>query len=136
MHNMSYDSHFFIRGFQKAYTRYVDDDSGSGSVRYEDVKLIPLNSEKSLQVQIGNVLFLDSFQFLSASLDTLVATLAKSGKEKYRHTNRYTTMYVGERDYLLQKGVFCYNYMTDHSKFDDIAKRQILQPPERPVDFR
>ena len=119
MHNMSYDSHFFIRGFQKAYTQYVDDDGdgGSGSIRYDDVKLIPLNSEKSLQVQIGNVLFLDSFQFLSASLDTLVATLAKSGKEKFRHTTRY----VGERDYLFQKGVFCYNYMTDRSKFDDIA---------------
>jgi len=57
MHNMSYDSHFFIRGFQKAYTQYVDDDGGSGSVIYEDVKLVPLNSEKSLQVQIGNVLF-------------------------------------------------------------------------------
>ena len=52
-------------------------------MKYGDVKLIPLNSEKSLQVQIGNVVFLDSYQFLSTSLDALVASLAKSGKETF-----------------------------------------------------
>ena len=86
-------------------------------MKYGDVKVIPLNSEKSLQVQIGNAVFLYSYQFLSTSLDALVASLAKSGKENFRHT----TKFVGEQDYLFQKGVFCYNYMTDRSKFDDTA---------------
>ena len=84
-------------------------------MKYGDVKLITLNSEKNLQVQIGNVVFLDSYQFLSTSLDALVASLAKSGKENFRHT----TKFVGDQDYLFQKVFFCYNYMTDRSMFGD-----------------
>jgi len=84
-------------------------------MKYDDVKVIPLNGEKCLQVQIGNLLFLDSYQFLSSSLDSLVSTLLKFGKENFHHTARY----LGNYDFLFQKGVFCYNYLTDRSKFAD-----------------
>ena len=108
----SYDVHFFIKGFQKQYTKY---DGKNAQMKYDDVKVIPLNGEKCLQVQIGNLLFLDSYQFLSSSLDSLVSTLLKSGKEHFHHTARY----LGNYDFLFQKGVFCYNYLTDRSKFAD-----------------
>jgi len=43
------------------YTQY---QLQNGKVRYADIKIIPLNSEKNLHIRIGNVLFLDSFQFI------------------------------------------------------------------------
>ena len=41
----------------------------------EDIVVLPTTSEKFISFQIGNLRFLDSLQFLSASLDTLVQTL-------------------------------------------------------------
>ena len=38
----------------------------------EDIVVIPTSSEKFISFQIGNLRFLDSLQFLSASLNTLV----------------------------------------------------------------
>ena len=52
-----------------------------------------------MQFQIKNVVFADSFQFLSASLDTLVATLRKSGKENFVET----TKYMGDDDIVFEK---------------------------------
>ena len=79
--------------------------------------MLPINSEKNLQLQIDNILFLDSFQFLSSSLDTLVATLAKSGKHNFRHISRF----LGDDDFLFQKIVFCYGHMTNRTKFEETA---------------
>ena len=52
----------------------------------EDIEVIPTTSEKFLSFQIGNLHFLDSLQFLSASLDTLVQTLIKDGTQKFPNT--------------------------------------------------
>ena len=52
-----------------------------------------------MQFQIKNVVFADLFQFLSAYLDTLVATLRKSGKENFVET----TKYMGDDDIVFQK---------------------------------
>jgi len=78
-------------------------------------KVIPLNGERFLQFQIGNIKFLDSFQFLSTSLENLVALLLKSGKENFHHTIKH----LGDTEFTFEKGVFCYSYMTDRSKFDE-----------------
>jgi len=91
--NSSCDSHLLLQGFHRKYAEYR---LQNGKVRYADIKTIPLNSEKNLQIQIGNVLFLDSFQFMAASLDTLVGTLRKSGKDQFVHTSRY----MGMEDFL------------------------------------
>jgi len=70
-------------------SEYAEYRLQSGQVRHADIKIIPLNSEKYLQIQIGNLLFLDSLQFMAASLDTLVGTLRKSGTDHFVHTSRY-----------------------------------------------
>jgi len=76
-HNLaSYDSAFILKNFDK---KYVERVNANGTMSFDDVKAIFINSEKTMQFQIKNVVFADSFQFLSASLDTLVATLRKSG---------------------------------------------------------
>jgi len=66
---------------------------------YEDIKVIPLNGERFLQFQIGNVKFLDSFLFLNESLEYLVSLLFKSGKENFHNT----TKYLGDHDHVLQR---------------------------------
>ena len=55
----------------------------------EDIVVIPTSSEKFISFQIGNLRFLDSLQFLSASLDTLVQTLIKDGTQKFPNTKRH-----------------------------------------------
>ena len=47
------------------------------------IDVIPTTSEIFLNFQIGNLRFLDSLQFLTASLDTLVQSLAADGRDKF-----------------------------------------------------
>jgi len=84
-------------------------------INYEDIKFIPLNSEKFITFQIGNLRFLDSYQFLSTSLEELVSLLLKSGKENFVETVKY----LGDHDLVFAKGVYPYTYMTDRSKLDE-----------------
>ena len=52
-----YDSHFLIQEIGKFYRR---------------ISVIPNNTERFLSFSVGNVVFKDSLQFLSCSLDGLV----------------------------------------------------------------
>ena len=114
IHNLkNYDSHFVIKFFQKRYTEKTTNKGHK--VTYDDVKVIPLNGERFLQFQIANLKFIDSFQFLSASLEHLVELLLKAGKHNFQHTIKY----LGDHDHVFAKGVFPYSYFTDRSKFDE-----------------
>jgi len=111
-HNLkNYDSHFIIKHFQKQYAKKVT----KGQKIYDDVQIIPLNGERFLQFQIGNIKFLDSFQFLSASLEHLVTLLLKSGKQNFRHTVKF----LGDTPFTFAKGVYMHSYMTDRGKYDE-----------------
>ena len=115
MHNLGgYDGHFLLRHFSRKYTQYTTKD---GTVEYADVQVIPLNSEKNLQIRIGNIVFVDSIQFLSTSLDTLVKIMRKSGNEGFVHTSKH----FGQSEIFYQKGSFPYEYFTDESKFDETS---------------
>ena len=98
-HNLkSYDSRFVIKHFKKQYTarpktktddndktdNHIDidaddtaDDDEEIQMAYSDIRVTPLNSEKYLTFQVGNLRFIDSFQFLSTSLENLVSLLLK-----------------------------------------------------------
>ena len=109
-------------------------------INYEDIKVIPLNSEKFVTFQIGNLRFLDSYQFLSTSLEELVSLLLKSGKQNFVETIKrrpcsdfmdmlrrlisrriIIIKHLGDHDLVFAKGVYPYAvaYMTDRSKFDE-----------------
>ena len=105
----NYDAHFIIKNFENLY---VEKQSKHGKINYEDIKVIPLNF---ITFQIDNLRFLDSYQFLSTSLEKLVSLLLKSGKENFGET----TKYLGNHDLVFAKGVYPYAYMTDRSKFDE-----------------
>jgi len=136
-HNLrSYDSHFVIKHFKKQYTARpktttdhdenihndididVDetaDDSEEIQMSYGDIRVTPLNGEKYLSFRVGNLRFIDSFQFLSTSLENLVSLLLKSGRDKFAHTIKH----LGNHDSVFAKGVYPYSYMTGPEKFGE-----------------
>ena len=73
-----------------------------------DIQVIPTTSKKYIYFQIGSLRFLDSLQFLNASLDSLVQSLAKDGVDKFQHTERH---FPGS-DLVFQKGTYCYDIWT------------------------
>jgi len=74
-----------------------------------------LNCDKTLQFQIKNVVFTDSFHFLAASLDTLVSTLKRADKQKFVQT----TKYLGDDDLVFEKGHFPYAYFDSLKRLDE-----------------
>ena len=81
-HNLrGYDSHFIIQEIgeiikKHKYTEIGKD--GKEKVKQMNINVIPNNMEKYLAIMLGNHLkFIDSFQFMSSSLDKLVSNLPK-----------------------------------------------------------
>ena len=119
-HNLkNYDAHFIIKSFER---KYVEKHGKDNKITYEDIKVIPLNSEKFITFQIGNLRFLDSYQFLSTSLEELVSLLFKSGKENFVETIKY----MGDHDLVFAKGVYPYTYMSSPQNFEE----RVLPPIE------
>lgn len=86
--------------------------------KYKDKKItcIPNNMEKYISFSVGNLRFLDSFQFMSESLGTLVDNLAADGLT-YFHQFRNQFQSEDIAKLLLRKNVYCYDYVDSHDKF-------------------
>lgn len=104
-HNLkNYDGHLIIKGLNDR--------------NFTNIRMIAQNFEKYLTFQISHLKFLDSFNFLTSSLDGLSSNLAKEGKDKFKHTLKGVTNET-QQDLLLKKGVYPYEYITDESKFQE-----------------
>ena len=105
IHNLkNYDSHLIMQAI--------------GKVGKEKVTCIPTNMEKYVSFSLGNHLtFIDSYQFLSSSLQSLVNNLASEGVEKFDLLTSYITNI--EPHLLLRKQVYPYEYMNCWSKFKE-----------------
>ena len=68
-----------------------------------------------MMFQVANLRFLDSFQFMSTSLENLVSLLLKSRREYFPNTIRY----LADDDLVFAKGIYLYSYVTSHKKFED-----------------
>lgn len=107
LHNFrGYDSHLIVPAFTK--------------FKGVDLRVIGQGLEKYLSLTFDkNIVFKDSLQLLSGSLDSLAQCLLKAGKDKFRLLRREfedVTDDVGI-DLLLRKGVYPYDYMTDAQRF-------------------
>ena len=71
-----YDSHLVMQYITREYAP-------------SSIDVIPTSSDKVLSFKIGNLRFLDSLQFFTASFDTLVQILTADGKDKYSQTARH-----------------------------------------------
>ena len=79
-----------------------------------NINAIPNNMEKYMAFMLGNHLtFIDSFQFMSSSLDKLVSNLPK---DDLIDTSK---VFKGKRLNLMsQKGVYPYDFMDSFEKFN------------------
>ena len=100
-HNLrGYDSHFIMQEIGKFE---------------KDIKVIPNNLEKYMAFFLGKYLkFIDSFQFMSSSLETLVKNVPLSDL-------KYTSQEFQDEklELMKRKGVYPYDYMNSFDKFDD-----------------
>ena len=80
-HNLrGYDSHFTMQQIGEIANKYAYKDK-KGKEQCLTINDIPNNLEKYMAFMLGNRLnFIDSFQFMSSSLDNLVKNITKCGK--------------------------------------------------------
>ena len=118
-HNLAgYDAHLFIREFAK-YTEHMGvivknvEDYISFSIKVEVDKYIDKEgNEKSKEIELR---FIDSFKFMSSSLDSLVNNLAK-GDHKFWGFEEYSDK---QGELLIRKGIYPYEYMSIWDKFNE-----------------
>ena len=97
-HNLrGYDSHLLMQAISRVEGK---------------VSCITNNTEKYISFSLGQLRFIDSAQFLLASLDKLVAA---NPPEAFQITARYEQ----GRELLLRKGVYPYEYVDSGERFTD-----------------
>ena len=116
-HNLSgYDTHLFIKELAASSTDGAKmmsviaknkEDYISFSIKVEVDRYISKNGiEKSKEIELR---FIDSFKFMSSSLDSLVNNLACRGSEFFGFEECSKNQYK----LLIKKGIYPYEYMTD-----------------------
>ena len=113
-HNLrGYDSHFIMQQIGEIANKYAYKDK-KGKEQPLTINAIPNNMEKYMAFMLGNHLtFIDSFQFMSFSLDKLVSNLPK---DDLIYTSK---AFKGKRLNLMsQKGVYPYDFMDNFEKFN------------------
>ena len=113
-HNLrGYDSHFIMQQIGQIAKKHAYMNK-KGNEQPLNINAIPNNMEKYMAFMLGNHLtFIDSFQFMSSSLDKLVSNLPKDDL-------KYTSQaFKGKRLNLMsQKGVYPYDFMDSYEKFN------------------
>ena len=114
-HNLrGYDSHFIMQEIGEIVKKHTYTNK-KGEKCQMNINAIPNNMEKYMAFMLGNHLtFIDSFQFMSSSLDKLVNNLPK---EALKYTSQ---KFEGkELDLMSQKGVYPYDFMDSFDKFNE-----------------
>ena len=89
-----------------------------GTYKQKQMSVIPNTLEKYISFSLGNLRFIDSLQFMGASLEKLVHNLVQEGKHKFKNMNKF----IPERqDLLLRKGVYPYDYVDGPSKLQETS---------------
>ncbi|MES9880480.1 MAG: endonuclease domain-containing protein, partial [Sedimenticola sp.] len=86
----------------------------------QGIKCIPQNMERYISFSLGKLRFLDSFSFLSSSLESLTENLKMNGG--LSNFKYFASEFEDENvaRLLLRKNVYPYTYMNDESKFEEI----------------
>ena len=114
-HNLrGYDSHFIMQEIGEIVKKHTYTNK-KGKKCQMDINAIPNNMEKYMAFTLGRHLtFIDSFQFMSSSLEKLVGNIP-------RESLKYTCQqFKGKKlDLMVRKGVYPYDYMDSFDKFDE-----------------
>lgn len=76
-----------------------------GLFKNKKSSVIANSNERYMTFSLGNLRFIDSFQFLSSSLDTLVQNLKSNGDAYFKNFSRQFQT-DREKSLLLRKGVY------------------------------
>ena len=114
-HNLrGYDSHFIMQQIGEITKKHTYKNY-KGEEKQMNINAIPNNMEKYMAFMLGNHLtFIDSFQFMSSSLDKLVSNLP-------RESLKYTSNEFQDKklELMSQKGVYPYDYVDSFEKFNE-----------------
>ena len=114
-HNLrGYDSHFIMQEIGAIVKKHAYKNK-KGDEKQMNINAIPNNMEKYMAFMLGNHLtFIDSFQFMSSSLEKLVSNLPR---DSLKYTSKH---FKGENlNLMTQKGVYPYDYMDSFEKFNE-----------------
>ena len=113
-HNLKgYDLHYIMQEIGAIVKKHTYKNNRGVDMEMS-INAIPNNMEKYMAFMVGNHLnFIDSFQFMSSSLDKLVSNLPNDDL-------KYTSQaFKGRRlDLMTRKGVYPYDYMDSFEKFN------------------
>ena len=114
-HNLrGYDSHFIMQEIGAIVKNHAYKNN-KGEVKQMSINAIPNNMEKYMAFMLGNHLtFIDSFQFMSSSLDKLVSNMTI---EDFKYTSQ--EFKSKKLDLMTSKGVYPYDYMDSFDKFNE-----------------
>ena len=114
-HNLrGYDSHFIMQEIGSIVKNHTY-KTMNGKEMKMNINAIPNNMEKYMAFMLGNHLtFIDSFQFMSSSLEKLVSNMPKN------HLNTpLKCLKVKIFDLMVREGVYPYDYMDSFDKFNE-----------------
>jgi len=101
LHNFKgYDSHFIIQALDKGI---------------KNISCIPQSTEKFTTLSFCDVRFIDSLNFLQASLDTLSSNIPSEGFSILK--SEFKGLSDEKLNLIKTKGVYPYEYMNDKSRF-------------------
>ncbi|XP_068749374.1 uncharacterized protein [Montipora capricornis] len=114
-HNLrGYDSHFIMQEIGEIVNKHTYTNK-KGEKCQMNINAIPNNMEKYMAFMLGNHLtFIDSFQFMSSSLEKLASNLPKESL-------KYTSQKFKDKklDLMSKKGVYPYDFMDSFEKFNE-----------------
>ena len=121
-HNLrGYDSHFIMQQIGEIAKKHAYKNN-RGEECHMNINCIPNNMEKYMAFMLGNhLLFLDSFQFMSSSLDNLVKNLPDEAFKFTKHEFKKEQFNL-----MKQKGIYPYDYMDSFNRFNEaqLPKKQ------------
>ena len=114
-HNLrGYDSHFIMQQIGEIAKKHAYKNK-RGEECHMNINCIPNNMEKYLAFMLGNhLVFLDSFQFMSSSLDNLVKNLPDEAFKYTKHEFKKEQFNL-----MKQKGIYPYDHMDCFDRFNE-----------------
>ena len=121
-HNLrGYDSHFIMQQIGEIAKKHAYKNK-RGEECHMNINCIPNNMEKYMAFMLGNhLVFLDSFQFMSSSLDNLVKNLPDEAFKYTKHEFKKEQFNL-----MKQKGIYPYDHMDCFDRFNEsqLPKKQ------------
>jgi hypothetical protein len=85
----------------------------------KNIGALPNSMEKFMTFNIGDVKFIDAFQFMASSLETLAKNLITKSSDKYeKFENMKMNFTADELELICKKGFYPYEFMDNIDKFE------------------